>query len=618
MMASELQQGFRLGPWNVEPLRGAVTGPDGIERHLEPKVMDVFVCLAEHHDELVTREHLQDVVWGGRAVTDEPLTRAIGELRRALQNGDSDTQYIETVPKRGYRLVGDFQPVSEPPAALTARLREHRLASAVGVALVLAFAYVTYTSLNDHPADVDPDVLAVMACDNWTGDPDLDYLAHGLAEDIMHAVRRRGIQVIGRVSTFSLKDQNLDVLTIAERLNAGYVLTCSVRRNPQSLPVSVQLTDASENRVVWSEYYDLELKGVFALAPRIADEIPRRMLLAVNDKNAIRRDAQASIDPAAVALYWKGRELFDDVTAESAREAQVLYEQALEIEPDYADALAGIADAWLVRMQFEHIPDATIHQEAGRRLEKALALDSNSAHAWTVYGELKTITWQWDEAEEALKRALEIDPYDSEANHMTSQYYQAVGPARTALRYGENALRWDRQNAFASAGKIFLLAYMREYDEALRASRDTMEQFPDYWLTHWARALAYDGMGEYAKMLTEVEKTIELLPAEEVNEVLPDKARALALLGRDDEALAILADLEAVSADNPVPAAKFALVHEALGNYELCLDYLEQGMEDGSWAMPWAMREPTLDGVRNTPRFRKIMDRLGLSEDGYL
>ncbi len=107
-MSSELLHGFRLGPWKVEPLRGAVTGPQGGAQHLEPKVMDVFVCLAEHANELVSREELQEVVWHGHAVTDEPLTRAIGELRRVLQDDRGDPKYIETVPKRGYRLIGDI------------------------------------------------------------------------------------------------------------------------------------------------------------------------------------------------------------------------------------------------------------------------------------------------------------------------------------------------------------------------------------------------------------------------------------------------------------------------------------------------------------------------------
>lgn len=636
MMASELQHGFRLGPCKVEPLRGAVTGPDGIERHLEPKVMDVLVCLAEHHNELVTREQLQDVVWSGRAVTDEPLTRAIGELRRALQNGETDTQYIETVPKRGYRLIGEIRCANESPAPFLARLREHRLASAAAIALVLTLAYFTYTGHPDNAAEVgvptgasespiaekpakfDPDVLAVMACDNWTGDPDLEYVANGIAEDIMHAVRRLGVQVIGRASTFSLKDRDLDIPTISQRLGAGYVLTCSVRRIPQSLRVSAQLTDGSANTALWTEDFDRDPKGVFDVARLIADAIPRQMQLAVDSDDNGHRDATGSADPDALDLYYQGRYFYNQITAAGARSAQELYQQALEIDPNYADAYAGIADAWIVRMQFEHIPQLTINEEIGRHLEKALELDSNSAAAWTAYGELMTITRQWDKADQALMQAIDIDPYDPQANLMTAQYYQVVGPARNALPYIEEAMRLDPLNAFASTNRINLLTYMREYDKALRASLDTMKRFPNFWLTHWSRALAYDGMGDYASMLTEVEKAIELLPAEEVNEVLPDKARALALLGRVDEALEILTDLESGDAANPVPAVKFAYIHEALGNYDQCLNYLEQGIEDGGWEMPWAMREQTLDGVRGTPRFKKMMERLGLSEDRYL
>jgi adenylate cyclase len=502
--------------------------------------------------------------------------------------------------------------------------------------LELTLAYITYTSHLDNAAEVgvptsaaksrvseksagvDPGVLAVMACDNWTGDHDLEYVANGLAEDIMHAVRRLGIQVIGRASTFSLKDKNLDVPTIAQRLGAGYVLTCSVRRIPQSLRVSVQLSDGYSSKALWTEDFDRESDRVFEIARVVAIMIPTSMGIAAGEEGQTRLALYETADPDAVSVYWQGRYFYNQITAAGARRAQELYQQALETDPNYADAHAGIADALIIRMQFEHIPQLKIYQEIGLHLEKALELDSNSAAAWTAYGELMTITRRWDEAEQALTRAIDIDRYDPQANLMTAQYYQVVGPARKALPYIDIAMRWDPLNAFASTHRINMLTYMRKYDEALRASRDTMKRFPNFWLTHWARALAYDGMGDYASMLTEVEKAIELLPAEEVNEVLPDKARALALLGRVDDALAILADLESGNADNPVPAVKFAYIHEALGNYDLCLDYLEQGIEDRSWAMPTAVREHTLDGVRDTPRFRKIMDGLGLSEDGYL
>ena len=149
-MSATLQKGFRLGPWNIEPLRGAVTGPNGEAHHVEPKVMDVLTCLAKHAPELVTRNQLLEAVWSGHAAADELLTRAISELRRVLQDGRVDSKCIETVPKRGYRLIGEVRlPDSKPErnadrSKSLVHLTERKLRFATTTVLVLALVYVAF------------------------------------------------------------------------------------------------------------------------------------------------------------------------------------------------------------------------------------------------------------------------------------------------------------------------------------------------------------------------------------------------------------------------------------------------------------------------------------------
>ena len=158
-MSSELHHGFRLEAFEVEPLRGAVTGPNGEAHHLEPKVMDVLVCLAKHAPELVTRDQLLDAVWSGQVAADELLTRAVSELRRALQDGSSDPKYIETVPKRGYRLIGEVRlPDSIKPEKNADRskslvhLTGRRLRFATTTVLVLVLVYVAFDWFVIDPA----------------------------------------------------------------------------------------------------------------------------------------------------------------------------------------------------------------------------------------------------------------------------------------------------------------------------------------------------------------------------------------------------------------------------------------------------------------------------------
>ncbi len=158
-MSVDYLQGFRLGPWKVEPLRGAIAGPNGEIHHLQPKVMDVFVCLAEHANKLVTRGQLLEAVWHGQDVTDEPLTRAVGELRRALHDDRGDPQYIETVPKRGYRLIGEIYLLdgtrlkkNKAHSVSFTQLNEHKLAFVILTGLALALVYLAYDEFVVDPA----------------------------------------------------------------------------------------------------------------------------------------------------------------------------------------------------------------------------------------------------------------------------------------------------------------------------------------------------------------------------------------------------------------------------------------------------------------------------------
>jgi tetratricopeptide (TPR) repeat protein len=198
-------------------------------------------------------------------------------------------------------------------------------------------------------------------------------------------------------------------------------------------------------------------------------------------------------------------------------------------------------------------------------------------------------------------------------------YYQTVGPASKQIPYIENAIRLDPLDTFASSGKIFALLMMREYENALRASEATIDLDPTFWLPYWPRALAYDAMGDHGRMLVDIDKAINLRAPDEPFDLLPYRARAFAGLGRIDEAKAILAKLEARSREQYVPALDFALIYAALGDEEQVLTHLEKAVDDGDWRAPGQILGSfEFDSVRDTPRVRALLDRLGLRIEGYL
>ena len=461
-------------------------------------------------------------------------------------------------------------------------------------------------------------VVAVMACNNWTGNSDLEYLSDGLAEDIMNRVSRlRPIRVIARASTFSLKYQNLDVPTIAHKLGAAYVLTCSLRKFGEALRISAQLTDAEKNKTLWSNNFgslDRTIDVLNEISVAVAEGMSEELLGA--DRARLAR--VGTTNPQALELFMRGRFHFNQATATSHRKAQDFYNQALQEDPNYAEAYAAIAESLAFSAQFEVIPKTVARPEIMAALEKAIELDDGLAEAWAILGLTRYEFYDdWAGSLEALERAYEINPNNLSVNNYLRQYYAIVGPAEKMIPYAETAVRLDPLGIFTSAQMIFTYETLRQYDRALEASEATLALDPNFWLAHWARSMIFDSLDRHSEMLSAIDKAIELRAGDIAYDLLPHRVRALASMGQIDEAEAILSELQNYATEQYLNPVFFAMIYEALGRYDECLDWLEKAYEEDDWILHWVVRSSMFDSVRDTPRLKAIMDGLGLKEEGY-
>jgi TolB-like protein/DNA-binding winged helix-turn-helix (wHTH) protein len=477
-----IQSGFTLGDWTVYPLEGRLVGEEG-ERRIQPKSMDVLLCLAEHAGAVAQREDILRHVWGERAQNDEPLTRCIGELRRSLDDTRAEPNYILTVPKRGYRLLKSAVPLvsddasaddsSRPADSDVLQIAEPRkklrldaarvIAIAIVVLLAVALTEVFFDRVPDNSdsgvggddssrpeaitgAAQDRTSIAVLPFVNMSADKEQEYFADGLSEEVLNLLAQtRGLKVTARTSSFAFKGQNRNISEIAEILNVSTVLEGSVRRADNRLRINAKLINAADGYNLWSESYDREMADVFELQEDIAAEIITALSGQLHAGEMPTR-GRPTDNMEAYNIYLQGlhRVRADDFVA-----AKVLFGQAIELAPDFAEAHEQLAISWWsVAGGILEMPGGMA--EAHREAAIALELNPNLGHARTVFFVSDMSNYD---------RLLELQSF-------------------------EQLVREQPQNSKARTGLIYTLLITGYFREALAAGQELVANDPFYGIGH--------------------------------------------------------------------------------------------------------------------------------------
>jgi serine/threonine-protein kinase len=457
-----------------------------------------------------------------------------------------------------------------------------------------------------------PRSTAVLPFVNMSPDPENEYFADGITEDVINALTKvTGLRVAARTSAFAFKGKDQDVREIGRRLHVATVLEGSVRRSANRIRISAQLIDVANGYHLWSEQYDRELDDMFAVQDEISCAIVERLKggFGLTTKQALVRRQTKDIE--AYDLYAKGR-YFWNQRGVGLIKARELLTKAIERDPGYAPAHAALADTFNLLGWYRALAPRDAFPAAKEAAQQALELDDTLAEAHTSLAfSLMCHDWDWEGAEREFVRAIELNPGYATTHHWHAEFLMAMGRSADAIEAAERAGRVDPLGLIIKIVLAMAHYFAREYDQTVDICRMTLEMDPAFTPAHIWYGLAHLQRGHAASAVEVFQKERELAP---------ERPTTLALLGvalaRDDRAAAaedILQQLGTMANEAYVAQYDLALIHLSLGRKDLALEHLDKAYEERSAWLTWAKVDPLLDPLRQEPRFRELLGKLALT-----
>ena len=504
---------FRIGVFDVEPAKNLVSNNDET-RSLEPRIMDVLCVLASEPGEVHTRESLIERVWQVEYGGDESLTRAIGVLRKTFRDAGDDVEYIETFTKRGYRLTQPVTVLEAPPrSAVPAsglsgnRRRKGVFAGLAAVALIVA-AVIGYPilspTINKSPTvsnasidvgEIEHISIAVLPFDDFSESKDQEYFANGIAEELLNVLARvDGLRVTSRTSSFTFKNNDANIVEIADVLNVGHILVGSVRKSETTLRISVQLIDASSDQQMWSQTYDrpLSTENLFQVQDDIAEAIVGELKGQLSIDENLSESPPISLE--AYELYLRSRYQINKRLPDHLHAGIAGFKQVIEMAPEFAPAYSGLADAYRLMTLHAGADQAEMNDLMEPYFARALELAPNSAEVLT------SAAWRELNGEKALlyaERAVAANPNYIPAYHQYGRTLRRHGQHEKALAILQKGLTIDPLSSIMMSEIFFLQNNTGDRDAALQTAKDNIKLNPDLPFGYTDLAIVQIEQGNY-------------------------------------------------------------------------------------------------------------------------
>ncbi|MGD8867605.1 MAG: protein kinase [Gemmatimonadales bacterium] len=453
--------------------------------------------------------------------------------------------------------------------------------------------------------------IAVVPLANMSADPENEYFSDGMTEEVINALAKLpGVQVASRTSCFAFKGKDVDVRQVGEKLGVAHVLEGSVRKVGNRIRLTAQLIDVANGYHLWSETYDRQLEDVFA----IQDEISRAIVDAL--KVRLVGESQQIVAPStediqAYNLYLKGRFFYHKYSeSEYFRKALEFFEQALKKDPEFARAYSGIADVWTALADDWVAPDEA-YPRAEETAKRALELEPTLAEAFAALGKVRGwYNWDFAAAERDLRQAVKLNPNYAEAHFALGSVLPSIGQLDEAIDVLRKALVLDPLAPHHGRWLARMLRYRGDYDASIQQSQRTLEIDPTYFQAQLDIGSAYLGQGQPAEALEWYRRSQSLTSS--VRSYDSYIVCALAALGEQEEANAIMERLEEEAKQSYVRAEIMAMGYAALGALDKAFARLDEAFEARSAGLVYLHLDPGYEPLRSDPRFTALVDKLGL------
>lgn len=582
---SRTSQIVRFADFEVD-LRARELRKGGARIRLQEQPFQVLAVLLQHPGEVVTREELRQWLWHSDTFVDfdNSLNTAINKIREALQDSAENPHFVETLLRRGYRFIAT---VSGPGVEKdrTSKARSETI-----------------------------DSLAVLPLANETGLDETDYFSDGITETIIGSLAQLPrMRVMARSTVFRYKGKAIDPQTAGRELNVRAVVTGRVLKRGDQVSLGLELVDVADGAQLWSSSYNRPLADIFATQDEIATEISDKLRVRLTGDQKKRLTKRHTQSTDAYQLYLLGRFHLARRTGESFKKSLEYFQQAVERDPNYALAYAGLADAYLIGQYYSVISPAIGLPKARAAVTRALELDEHLAEVHTALGSIRSLQdWDTEAGEKEFRRAIELNP-----NYSTAFSWYAMNHLRPLGRFAEaeaalqRALEVDPFSLITNTHLGWVFGSMGRYEAAAKQYRKTLELDPNFAAAHFSMGILCGLSGNFKEGIEHVQHGITLSNGDVWMRC--GLGFLLGMAGHKKEAVAQLNELLDLAENRYISTPFLSLVYLGLEDFDMTFELLEKAFQERNLHLRFLNRSHLFNALRADPRFRDLLRRMQLA-----